>query len=637
MFLLHIPKGPRPAVLSSLRCPGARTLSSIASTDDSSQSNPPVPRRYSRLSSFWLASGGITAAEKEDSHAKLIRAGYLRQSHAGIFHMLPLGQRVQEKLEKLIDKYMLQLGASKVSLSSISSQALWQKTNRLEGYGPELFRFDDRKQVPYLLAPTHEEEITNLVARSLNSYKSLPLRLYQIGRKYRDEIRPRHGVLRSREFVMKDLYTFDYSVASAMSTYDQVREGYSQLFDELKLPYLVAEASSGDIGGDLSHEYHLPTPIGEDNVISCNSCNYVANEELAATRVESPGDVIITETQGVNTPLEKLQVAHVWRGVSKDRKSLINVWYPSSYSEADVNTHFIKSILPDLDSSLEDPSAVWEHTLSLAAASQSGKSLKSFNLIDYRLGPQFIDAVKDGGDQLLLTSKYGNIGTTTLASEYITSASDGTLLNTVRIRDGDSCPKCESGKLKVQRAIELGHTFHLGTRYSEPLNANVQVPLSLLEEQPDPTKKGSTKSVALQMGCHGIGVSRIIGAVADHLSDEKGLNWPRAIAPFEVVVIPGNGLTKDATEIANYLTDHRDQTDAQASTTPIDLVLDDRPDSFPWKLKDADLVGYPVIVIVGKRWTSEGICEVQCRRLAVTSHVSYKELPAHINGLLSQL
>ncbi|KAI0593429.1 hypothetical protein F4775DRAFT_578067 [Biscogniauxia sp. FL1348] len=635
MLLLHIAKGPRPAVLSSLRCPRARALSSIASTDDLSSS--PVPSRYSRLSSFWLASGGTTAAEKEDSHAKLIRAGFLRQSHAGIFHMLPLGQRVQEKLEKLVDKYMLQLGASKVSLSSISSQALWEKTNRLEGYGPELFRFNDRKQVPYLLAPTHEEEITHLVAKSLNSYKSLPLRLYQIGRKYRDEIRPRHGVLRSREFIMKDLYTFDYTVESAMSTYDQVREGYSRLFDELKLPYLVAEASSGDIGGDLSHEYHLPTPIGEDNVISCNNCDYVANEELAATRIEAPGDRTITETQGASNPLEKLQAAHVWRGISKDRKALINVWYPSSYSEADVNTHFIKSILPDLDSSLEEPSAIWEHTLSSAAASKSCKSLKSFNLIDYRLGPQFIDVVRDGGNQFLFTSEHGNIDTTTLASEYITSASDGTLLNTIRIREGDSCPRCEPGKLKVQRAIELGHTFHLGTRYSKPLNANVQVPLSILEEQADPTKKGSTKDVALQMGCHGIGISRIIGAVADHLSDEKGLNWPRAIAPFEVVIIPGNGLAKDATEIANYLTNQGNRTDGQASTRPVDLVIDDRSDSFTWKLKDADLVGYPIIVIVGKRWNSEGLCEVQCRRLAATAYVSYKELPAHINGLLSQL
>ncbi|KAI5919504.1 hypothetical protein F4810DRAFT_703523 [Camillea tinctor] len=635
MFILHIPKGPpRPAVLNSLRPPIQRGLTSVASTNDST--NSPIPSRYSRLSNLWLASGGMTAAEDEDSHDKLIRAGYLRQSHAGIFHMLPLGQRVQEKLEKLIDKHMLQLGASKVSLSSISSQALWRKTNRLEGYGPELFRFNDRKKIAYLLAPTHEEEITSLVASTLTSYKSLPLRLYQIGRKYRDEIRPRHGMLRSREFIMKDLYTFDYSVKSALETYGQVREGYSRLFDELKLPYIVAEASSGDIGGDLSHEYHLPTPIGEDNVISCNSCDYIANEELAIARIETPENLPEIDTGEANPSLEVLQGARVWRGVTKDRKALVNVWYPRSYSEKDVNTHFIKSILPDLDSSLEDAFALWGSILGSAIASKTEESLKSYHFVDYRLGPQLINAIKRGGPQFLYSSKPGDIDTTTLTSEFITSTSDGTLLNTVRIRDGDGCPKCESGKLKVQKAIELGHTFHLGSRYSEPLNANVNVPLSALEEQWDPTKKG-TESVPLQMGCHGIGVSRIIGAVADHLSDEKGLNWPRAIAPFEVVLIPGHSLTNDAVELANYLTSRGDQTDSQTSTTPIDLVIDDRSESLSWKLKDADLVGYPIRIVLGKRWISEGLCDVQCRRLGAISLVSKAGLLVHINGLLSQL
>ncbi|KAI1505337.1 hypothetical protein F5X99DRAFT_369051 [Biscogniauxia marginata] len=638
MLLLHTSKRTRISVLRNPKSHVTRTINNTASIDNLSTSQ--TPSRYARLSRFWLATGGITPTGDEDGNAKLIRAGYLRQSHAGIFHILPLGQRVQEKLEKLIDKYMLQLGASKVSLSSISSQALWQQTNRLEGYGQELFRFNDRKDVPYLLAPTHEEEITTLVAKTVKSYKSLPLRLYQIGRKYRDEIRPRHGVLRSREFVMKDLYTFDHSVQSALSTYGQVRAAYSQLFDELKLPYLVAEASSGDIGGDLSHEYHLPTPIGEDNVISCNSCSYVANEELAVTRLGPLENIAAKETNDTDTHLEnhpeKAPAARVWRGVSKDRGILINVWYPAPYSDTDVNTHFIKSILPELDSSLENPSASWESALTAAEKSHTEQNLKLLNIVDYRLGPQFVGVLKDSINPLPLIPKFDNLDTTKLASKYITSAPDGALLNTLRICDGDNCPKCESGKLKVQRAIELGHTFHLGTRYSELLEAHVQVPLNILEGRPGSTKNESIKTVSMQMGCHGIGVSRIIGAVADHLGDEKGLNWPRAIAPFEVVVIPGRGLEEDAVTVADYLIDNSDQTDHQTSRY-IDLVLDDRPESFPWKMNDADLVGYPVVVILGRKWTSDRLCEVQCRRLRIISHVSLEELPMYINQLLSQL
>lgn len=538
--------------------------------------------------------------------------------------MLPLGQKVQEKLEKLIDKYMLQLGASKVSLSSISSQALWQQTNRLEGYGPELFRLTDRKDVPLLLAPTHEEEITTLVSKTIKSYKSLPLRLYQIGRKYRDEIRPRQGVLRSREFLMKDLYTFDYSIQSALSTYEQVRAAYSRLFDELKLPYLVAEASSGDIGGDLSHEYHLPTSIGEDNVISCNSCDYVANEELAATRLSLLEETLPDTNSG------DVLAANVWRGISKDRSTLINVWYPASFSDDSINTYAIKSVLPELDASLNDPIPFWSSVPNSAKLSEPRRHLHLVNIVDYRLGSPFANALKTNSSSGVLLPSDTNIDLDTITSEYITSSTDGEPLNTLRICDGDSCPRCASGKLKVQKAIELGHTFHLGTRYSNPLDAHVQVPSNLIEGQAASNRTGDMTTVPMQMGCHGIGVSRIIGAVADHLADEKGLNWPRAIAPFEVVVVSGKGLDTDGIIVSEYLAN-------SPGPRPLDLLLDDRPESLPWKMRDADLVGYPVIVILGKGWSSDRLCEVQCRRLSSVSHVLLEDLPMYIHQLLSQL
>ncbi|KAI1419731.1 class II aaRS and biotin synthetase [Xylaria sp. FL1777] len=601
----------------------SNSVSSIRTDASTSHS----PNHFSRLSSFWIATGGIVQTESEDGHAKLIRAGFLRQSHAGIFHTLPLGERVQKKLEGLIDKYMLQLGASKVSLSSISSQALWQQTNRLEGYGQELFRFADRKDVPYILAPTHEEEITTLVAKTVKSYKSLPLRLYQIGRKYRDEIRPRHGVLRSREFVMKDLYTFDHSLKSALKTYEEARAAYNRLFDELKLPYLVAEASSGDIGGDLSHEYHLPSPIGEDNVISCTDCNYVANEELATARPIPLEDQSSTEG---DTAKSSSTPAQVWRGISKDRKTLVNVWYPASFADADINTHAIKSILPSLDSSLKDALPLWQSTLSSANPSTSDERPQLLNIVDYRLGQRFADSLKDQPSQFPIIPNQSPVESPRLDEQYITSSANGEPVNTIYIHDGDHCPRCTSGKLTVQKAIELGHTFHLGTKYSDALNARVQVPSAMVGA--GSKKSDSMTSVSMQMGCHGIGVSRIIGAVANHLADDRGLNWPRAIAPFEVVVIPGKNMETDAMTVTWFLSEPSD------TSPPIDLALDDRTESsFPWKLKDADLVGYPVIVILGRKWTSDGLCEVQCRRLESVEFVPLDQLKEHVNKLLAQL
>ncbi|KAI1810588.1 class II aaRS and biotin synthetase [Poronia punctata] len=591
-----------------------RFSSSISSRTDNAQTP-----RVTRLSSFWITSSGIDAAEREDAHAKLIRAGYLHQSRAGIFHLLPLGERVQTKLEKLIEKHMSRLGASKVSLSSISAQSLWKKTNRLEGYGQELFRFTDRKKVPYILAPTHEEEITLVAAKNLKSYKSLPLRLYQIGRKYRDEIRPRHGVLRSREFVMKDLYTFDYSAETALKTYREACAAYSALFDELKLPYIVAEANTGDIGGNLSHEFHLPSSLGEDNVISCTDCDYIANEELATARL-IPED----KTSNENDKPQKETAAQVWRGISKDRKSLVNVWYPAGFTTNDLNLHALKASLPYLDTRLEDALPLWKPALDLSTTTSPPRLL---NVVDYRLGPLFVESLKFKPGRFDVLPPGSPVEPFKLDEEYITSFKEGEPLNTLRIQDGDHCPKCTSGKLKVQQAIELGHTFNLGTKYSEALDAHVQVPSDLVKDSHAvSTAPGSTVSVPMHMGCHGIGVSRIIGAVAHHLADEKGLNWPRAIAPFEVVVVPSKTkLVEDAVAVSRSLADS------------VDLAIDDRGESLIWKLKDADLIGYPVIVVLGRKWISDRLCEVQCRRLNSVELVSLDDLPTHVDQLLAQL
>lgn len=406
---------------------------------------------------------------------------------------------------------------------------------------------------------------------------------------------------------MKDLYTFDVSIEAALETYQQVREAYSQLFRNLRLPYLVAEASSGDIGGDLSHEYHLPTPIGEDHIIKCKNCDYVANEELAVPAALGPASVVQQASMSL------------FRGITKDRKQLVHVWYPTSVedkmtkhlravSPEDINMHIIKSVVA-LDSS------VTLHDEFLPKSPGEVQSpLQAVHIVDQRVTTTFSNYEARHSLEISALPYIPVLKSSVAAHE----------MDVLRIRDGDTCPKCSSPTLDVQKAIELGHTFHLGTKYSEALSAQVQVPSQ--------TDRATSRRAFVQMGCHGIGVSRIIGAVADHLADDKGLNWPRAIAPFEVAVVPTQDHAEDAADVAAHLAR------SQSSDEPgLDVALDDRPLSLPWKLKDADATGYPVIVILGRTWQEKRICSVQCRRLGVVSDVTLEGLPGHVRQLLDQL
>ncbi|GAB0134890.1 hypothetical protein EsDP_00003244 [Epichloe bromicola] len=563
-------------------------------------------RARSTLSKLWVPTGGVSETEGETGHKKLIRAGFLRQTQSGLFQLLPLGLRVQNKIEALLDKHMESVGASKLSLSTITSEELWRRSGRFDQVSSELFRLADRKQFPMMLSPTHEEEITSLVASTLKSYKDLPLRLYQITRKYRDEMRPRHGLLRSREFVMKDLYTFDKSFDSAISTYRDVAGAYRAFFADLKIPILVAEASSGDMGGDHSHEYHLPNPIGEDTVISCDSCDYAANDEVATAR-KIPSSPPSVSTQNI-----RVQDIHVWRGITKDRKTLVNAWYPAG-GGTEINTHVVKEVVVDLDTSINDPVEAWMEALSAGAEGGNHGDIKVINIVDTRLASSYSELAKE----LPIVPAAGEYPNEICQLPVITSHS-GEGLNLLRPTQGDGCPRCETGQLRVHRALELGHTFYLGARYSEPLELSVTLPHS---KHPMP----------VEMGCYGIGVSRIFGAVAEHKADERGLIWPRAIAPFEIVVIPTSGLT-DAT-----LGFYNDLTCQSASGYKFDVVLDDRKETFGWKMQDADLIGYPVTIVLGKAWREKGICEVQCRSLSLKENVAVGDLPSYLNTVLRRL
>ncbi|KAL7266950.1 hypothetical protein RUND412_010482 [Rhizina undulata] len=572
-----------------------------------------------RLSNFFVPTGGIAKVpdgQVEDVHSMLVRAGYVRQAYAGIFHYLPLGLRVHEKLERLIDKHMKSLGASKLALSTISSEALWKKSDRLEKGGAELFRFKDRKGSKMILSPTHEEEITTLVSLLVTSYKQLPLRLYQISRKYRDERRPRAGLLRGKEFTMKDLYTFDASEQGAIETYEDVQAAYRNLFDELQLPYLVAEADSGNMGGTLSHEYHYASPNGEDRVITCTHCKYTSNEEAAQSRPpEFP------------TSLPDPTEISVYHGVTRDRKTLINAFFPKHSTDLDsktpipneINIHRVRAILPEIDPSVGNPLELFQENFTEFRAGEevpmeAGSFSQVVNLFDSRLPREFTETSFSNHTDQPLAREF--ITDKRIPTTMITRDTDEKFLDLLKLREGDGCPRCD-GRLRVTDAIELGHTFHLGTRYTVPLKGVVA------------GEDGEKKHMI--MGCHGIGVSRMIPALADGFRDAVGLGWPRVVAPFEVVVVGRKGAEGGAEEVYDLLAGRELESGGE-----VDAILDDRARDLPWKLKDADLIGYPVVVVLGRGW-KDGKVEVQARRKGVKLEVGLGELRTAIRELLKEL
>jgi prolyl-tRNA synthetase len=430
---------------------------------------------------------------------------------------------------------------------------------------------------------------------------------------------------------MKDLYTFDCTVEEALKTYASVKAAYTRLFNDLKIPYLVAAADSGNMGGNMSHEFHVPSTKGEDTVISCTSCDTVYNDELADGKSHGFGDDESHHTSGFDTgdiPPEAVPTIStgLWMAISKDKRTLLRGWYPKFSMqgtnqepvEREVNSQAVKSIANaagiDLDLSIENPMEQW------AAEVKSDKSSEPCRVVDLYDSQVRVYKRPPLGDLLQQADcKAGEFGYSMLDRFPGTDCG----LSLVKVQDGDKCVKCGHGHVKTHVAIELGHTFHLGTRYSEVLRASVMV---------DQSSSGSSdaQNVPMQMGCHGIGVSRMITAVADSLADPKGLNWPRAMAPFEVIVVPAKGLEEEAEKIYDSLTSD--------PASPVDVILDDRDKQMGWKLGDADLIGYPVIVVVGKGWKKQKTLEVQCRQLDnLREDVPLEQLSEFIRSLLERL
>jgi prolyl-tRNA synthetase len=429
---------------------------------------------------------------------------------------------------------------------------------------------------------------------------------------------------------MKDLYTFDSTKEKALDTYENVRRAYTGFFDEFKIPYVVAEADSGDIGGDLSHEYHFPTPKGEDRIISCTSCSFAINEEEVAKGNFDLRPRIASSEAGADSELAPAPSGQAyssdefcsWYAISKDHHYLVEAVYPAKIGPsrmAVINPFLLRQLFPEVDLGVENPMDTFIRFWKAAQAGGGNEPPTVHRIFDFRVPESQFENSTQATTNLFSTLNL------TPPIHIKPSTSGDSAPDLLRLETGDQCLKCATGTLKVQTAVELGHTFFLGTRYSKPLRTTIASDTLQLESGPVP----------MQMGCHGIGVSRLIAAVADILADSIGLNWPRVMAPFEVVIIPYLEYTASAIEIYDFLSSNIDS--ASPHFENIDAVLDDRDRSFVWKLKDADLIGYPIVVLLGKRWKLNGKAEVRCRRLGVNVEVEAGEVKGLVERLLGKL
>ena len=522
------------------------------------------------------------------SHALLVRAGFIRRAAAGIYSFLPMGMRSLEKIKGIIREELAEAGAEEVLLPVVVPAELWQESGRWEQYGPELLRLSDRKGGEFCLGPTHEEAIVDLVRRDVRSYKQLPLNLYQIQTKFRDEMRPRAGLMRGREFVMKDAYSFDASDAAAKVSYQAMFDAYGRIFSRMGLDFRPVEADTGNIGGKLSHEFQVLAESGEDAIVSCDSCDFAANVEMAPLNAPAvhvwPTDA--PQSRVVATPGQKtIEDVVAFLGASSDVavKAVcfkVDARAVVAFVRGDREVNEVK-VKRALDATL----------IEIADGEWFAKATG--------LPPGYIGAMDAAGVDMILDHEVLAMATAIIganaADQHRVDVIPARDLATVPVADlrmavaGDDCPRCE-GSLRTFRGVEVGHVFFLGTKYSESMQA------TFLDE--------GGREKPFVMGCYGIGVSRILSAAVEQNHDDRGITWPVAIAPFEVVVI---SIARDEAGAAVA-----EDLYTQLRGRGVDVVIDDRKLRPGVKFNDADLIGYPLQITVG-RDAAEGIVEVKVR------------------------
>lgn len=551
----------------------------------------------------------VPADAEIKSHQLLLRAGYIRQLASGIYTFLPLGKRVLQKIENIVREEMDAIGAVELLMPALNPAELWQESGRWDTYGPDLIKLKDRHQRDFLLGPTHEEVITSLVRDEIKTYKRLPLTLYQIQTKFRDEKRPRFGLLRGREFIMKDAYSFHTSQESLDEVYNKMYEAYTRIFTRLGLNFRAVIADSGAIGGKDTHEFMVLSDVGEDTIAYSDSSDYAANIEMAAC---------VTEYEKRNEEEKSLEKVD-----TGEHKTILDV---AKFLQTTPD-QCIKALLFTVDQ---------QYVLVLTRGDHEVNEVKVKNYFD----AQVVELVEPEKVKEILGCSIGNLGPIQMknkvevkviadhAVRYIVNGNCGANeegyhfinVNPERdfpdveyadlrfIQEGDPSPDGK-GKIRFTKGMEVGHIFKLGTRYSDALNA------VYLDEH------GKTQTMI--MGCYGIGISRLISAVAEQMSDEKGLVWPKSIAPFDTHIIVVNTKDEKQSQLADELY-------TMLRKNGFEVLIDDRNERAGVKFADSDLIGIPVRITVGKM-AQENMVELKIRQTGKTKEVSVDKIVNELN------
>ncbi|GAA6325490.1 proline--tRNA ligase [Fusobacterium ulcerans] len=567
-----------------------------------------------RFSKSYIKTLKETPKEAETaSHKLLLRASMIKKLTSGVYTYLPLGYKALKKVENIVREEMDRAGSQEILMPVLQPAELWKESGRWDVMGPLMMKLQDRNKRDFVLGPTHEEVVTDLIRNDISSYKALPLSLYQIQTKFRDEIRPRFGLMRGREFVMKDAYSFHATTESLDEEFLNMRDTYSRIFSRCGLKFRPVEADSGAIGGSGSQEFHVLADSGEDEIIYCDSCSYAANVETAVSRVEaSPveelknAELIDTPNvskiddivQFLNIPYSKTVKAMMYRDMGNDQ-----VYMVLMRGDYEVNETKLKNIVNAVEVALLTDEELEKHGLIKGFIGPYGIELGDIKVIADTAVTEINNHTAGGNkmDTHYINVNYGRDYKADIVAD----------IKTVKV--GETCERC-GGKLHSARGIEVGHIFKLGDKYSKALNA------TFLDD------KGESK--VMLMGCYGIGVSRTLASAIEQNNDEFGIIWPTALAPYIVDVIPANVKNEEQVKVAEEIYE-------ALLNDGIDSMIDDRDERPGFKFKDADLIGFPFKVVSGKR-AGEGIVELKIRRTGETLEISKDDVVSTVRELMKK-
>ncbi len=529
------------------------------------------------------------------SHIFMLRAGLIRKLVSGVYGFMPLGSRVLHKVENIVREEMDAAGGQEILMSALQPAELWQESGRWSAYGPEMWRVRDRNDREFCLGPTHEEIFTDIIRNEVSSYRQLPVNLYQIQTKYRDEARPRFGLLRSREFVMKDAYSFDRDEEGLDVSYRNMYDTYTRIFTRMGLDFRPVQADTGAIGGDGSHEFTALTDNGESSIVYCSECDYAATDERAECVDAAPSDAEMLPMEEVSTPGTKtIEAVADYLGLDKKQtiKALLFETYDDDMKVNGYVAAFVRGDREVNEIKIVNALDIPEHALAMADEHKMAEltgcvggftgpvGLKNCTVIvDSELtGLKNLCAGANKVDHHLINVNYGRDYTADIVT------------NIKMIAEGDPCPVC-GAPVKFKRGIEVGQVFKLGTKYSKPMGAVY--------------KDENMQEHDIVMGCYGIGVTRSMAAIVEQYHDDNGIIWPVTVAPYHVIIT----VVKTADEAQTALAD---KLEAELEAKGIEVIVDDRDERPGVKFKDADLIGIPVRITVGKK-AGDGLVEYKLR------------------------